>query len=385
MPLFHFDHDPLAAERVDAKNGVIYGVTVITSGREARGHSLHVDDRCVKQMFESAMAHSNRIPSKLDHGTGVTKINGYLTNFRIEGPKLKADWELLKEQSEYKHTLELCQKMSDIVGLSASFTGEGEDTPKGKAARCTDLISVDFVTSPAVNVGLFSAKHTQEDVDTEKEHMSNEATSHALLEKISSQLTEFNSRLAKVENFAATIEEQQEAALQEAYENGLIDEEGNPIEQEDVEEDVTAEVEDTEDTEEGNDFESRVMARLNQFESHFAAKEDEDEQETILNAFAALEQKITELTAQRDHALSLLEQASVPHVNTSIAGEKMFSAVTPTGGDVTQFEQLVSVKTNEFSAQLEPKTARTQAISFVVKNHPEEYQEYLATRRPVQN
>lgn len=168
--LYHFDYSPLGKQRIDIENGIVYGVTVITEGKEARGHDLITDRKTLEQMFESSHNHGDKIPTKLDHKSGISQVNGFLTNFRIQGPKLKADWHLLKTQSGFGHTLELCQTMSDIVGLSASFTGEGEQTTQGKMARCTDLISVDFVTSPAVNVGLFESNFMNEENQTELSH-----------------------------------------------------------------------------------------------------------------------------------------------------------------------------------------------------------------------
>lgn len=41
----------LCAENVDAANGVIHGVSVITAGIVARGHDLAVDDTTLAQML----------------------------------------------------------------------------------------------------------------------------------------------------------------------------------------------------------------------------------------------------------------------------------------------------------------------------------------------
>jgi hypothetical protein len=170
---------------VDAANGIVEGVSVITGGVQAKGHNLEVDDTTLDQMLELGKQ-KDQVPVKWNHKSGADAVNGYFTNFRREGMKLKADWHLLKSHSQYEQALELAERMPKNVGFSASFLGMseladgtkvfspdektkthytmsgGKRHPVGAGtkifARCTDLISVDLVASPAANPdGMFEA------------------------------------------------------------------------------------------------------------------------------------------------------------------------------------------------------------------------------------
>lgn len=156
MNTLNFSASPLTAERVDTVNAIIRGVSVITSGVVARGHDLTVDDTTLAQMLGCAKA-TGQVPVKVDHKSGAGAICGYLTNFRREENKLKADWFLLKTHPAKDQILETAQRMPRGVGLSASFIAP-ERGEAGKA-RCEELISVDYVTLPAANPdGMFGAR-----------------------------------------------------------------------------------------------------------------------------------------------------------------------------------------------------------------------------------
>ena len=141
----------LDPETLDKKNGIVYGVALCTAG-PARGHGLTVDRKTLEQLYESAES-KGKIPTKLDHRTGIKEVCGFLTDFWIDsGRKLRANWHLLKSQPSFAHTWETIEKLSDVCGLSCSFTGDSEDD----RARCRELISCDFVPHPATGNGLFS-------------------------------------------------------------------------------------------------------------------------------------------------------------------------------------------------------------------------------------
>lgn len=145
--------------KVDRENGCIRGVSMITAGVVARGHELEIDDTTVKQLFDCAVA-KGQVPVKLNHKSGIVEVCGYLDNHRVSGNKVLSDWHLLKSHSEYETTLEKAERMPGCFGLSAAFVGEGAAVKgrKMKAARCTELLSVDCVTQPAANPdGLFEA------------------------------------------------------------------------------------------------------------------------------------------------------------------------------------------------------------------------------------
>jgi primosomal protein N'' len=147
-----------SAQKVDALNGTIFGVAVITSGVKARGHDLEVDAKTLSQIKECAEK-LGTVPVKWNHRTGADAVNGYLDNFRIEDSKLLGDWHLLKSHDRFAQAIEMAERMPGNVGLSAAFMGEDEMENGQKKARCSELISVDLVANPAANPsGLFEAR-----------------------------------------------------------------------------------------------------------------------------------------------------------------------------------------------------------------------------------
>jgi uncharacterized protein YjiS (DUF1127 family) len=140
----------------------IRGVSVITGGQEAEGHGLTIDDETLRQL-QACAKERGKIPVTLDHGSGIKDINGFLTGFRLDStggkPKIRADWHLLESHPETKVMIEKAEKMPTCFGLSVAFKGppKGVAIGGGKmAARCEKLLSVDVVTRPAANEGLFS-------------------------------------------------------------------------------------------------------------------------------------------------------------------------------------------------------------------------------------
>ena len=153
MKTHHFT-TPFSAEKIDDTNGIIRGVSVITKGI-AKGHDLEVDDQTLSEM-KACADERGTVPCKIDHRSGAASIAGYLTNFRIadSGHQLLADWFVLDSLPQRNQILEVARRMPEGVGLSASFLSP-ENSEPGKA-RCEELISVDYVTTPATNAGLFS-------------------------------------------------------------------------------------------------------------------------------------------------------------------------------------------------------------------------------------
>ncbi|MEA3211480.1 MAG: hypothetical protein QOE70_4537, partial [Chthoniobacter sp.] len=97
------------------------------------------------------------MPVNLDHGSGIKDTCGFLTNFRIDENKLRADWHLLRSHDETPKMLERAERMPECFGMSVKFKGGGEKKGLKKFARAEKLISVDCVTQPAANPeGLFS-------------------------------------------------------------------------------------------------------------------------------------------------------------------------------------------------------------------------------------
>ena len=155
--VYHFEFSTVDGV-VNAEDGVIEGVSVITGGVQAKGHNLEVDATTLEQM-RSLGTEKGQVPVKWNHKSGADAVNGFLQNFRIKGMKLLADWHLLKTHPQYEQALELAVRMPKNVGLSASFVGKNEKKGGKEFARCEDLISVDLVATPAANPdGMFEAR-----------------------------------------------------------------------------------------------------------------------------------------------------------------------------------------------------------------------------------
>lgn len=191
--LVQFDACGFAPENVDKVNAVIRGVSVITGGLIARGHDLEVDETTLKQMKLCA-EEKGQVPVKVDHKSGAAAVCGYLTGFRIEGAKLKADWHLLQSHPQKEQILETAERMPRGVGLSAAFLSpEKPETAKSgrKAARCNDLLSVDYVTLPAANPdGMFEAK-----VDTPSSAMNPEQIQAAIKAAVSEAIAPLTQKI----------------------------------------------------------------------------------------------------------------------------------------------------------------------------------------------
>ncbi len=229
--VYHFDSPTLASDSVDLENGIIKGVSVITSGITARGHDLEVDKTTLVQMFECAKA-KGKVKTKWNHKSGADSVNGYLKNFSIVGDRLRADWHLMKKHSQYEQALELAVEMPEGIGLSASFAGEPELKNGRKFARCEELISTDLVADPAANPnGLFEAE-----VDNDFSDMAN--STEELLAKIEAQgqaiedLKAFNQQLVDQIN-ADDDDDEDETDDEEEDDDDAESEDDSEVESED--------------------------------------------------------------------------------------------------------------------------------------------------------
>jgi len=147
---------------VDPNSGIIYGVSIITAGLQARGHDLEVDGTTLSQMKSCADA-MGTVAVKWNHKSGADAVSGYLKDFYVEENKLKGNWHLLKSHSNYGQAMEMAERMPNNVGLSAAFMGDDEVKRDGldtkTFARCSELLSVDLVATPAANPdGMFEAR-----------------------------------------------------------------------------------------------------------------------------------------------------------------------------------------------------------------------------------
>jgi hypothetical protein len=139
------------------------GISVITAG-PALGHDMVIDETTLEQVVELGNANS---PVKVlaNHSNDVGAILGMLENFRIDGPRVRADLELLENHPQAEYYAELLGKLPDQLGFSISFSGIPRMAEDGTVlADVRDLWSVDLVTRAAANKSIYSAKP----VDTAK-------------------------------------------------------------------------------------------------------------------------------------------------------------------------------------------------------------------------
>lgn len=404
MQKHHFEFS-LGGAAVDPNEGVITGVSIITSDVKAKGHDLEVDGKTLKQMQACAKS-KGKVPVKWNHKTGADAVNGYLTNFRIEGKKLKADWHLLKSHERFDHALELAQEMPESVGLSASFMGvdeladgtkvynpkpddeiktryrlvAGEKIPVAPGtkvfARCAELVSVDLVATPAANPdGLFEAQ-----VDTSGMDMSNNGTNPdgaatkeftladvmAGITALTASNTELLERVNKLEQFSADLE----GAINGDDDDDDADDQDDEDGDEDGAEGAPA------------NFSSAagavryLEARLNQIE-------DEKERAANEHAFAVLEDNMAklvelnqELVAQNAvmaEAIHLLQShGNVVQFSAGTEGYEVTVQKTPTGKDPrSEFEA------RQFELMAKEGKTENEAILLAIKEDKARYEKHL--------
>jgi len=369
--IYHFDISSLSSDSVDETNSVIRGVSVITNGVTARGHNLEVDDKTLEQLLECAQS-KGKVPVKYNHQSGVENVGGYLFNFRIEGKKLKADWQLMRNHKETPATIEKAKEMPGCFGLSAAFMGKEETKGLKKFARCTELISVDCVAQPAANPeGLFSAK-----VDSSSRGMAD--TELTTEQKLLAQLTELTALVTKQQEQISNIQEFNAQLVEFADE-----------EDEDEDEDEEDESEEDEDDGEGDESEgegeegegaelSSIEAALNYLEAKAVRGLSKEKAAQESHAFAEVEARIialAELNEQlqaENEALNLALKQGNGRAATAGVGEslKLFQAV---GSDVTEFEARVTELTKE------GKT-KSQAVELAQKEDSERYADHLRAK-----
>ncbi len=383
---YHFDA-PFETTSVDAENGVIRGVSVITSGIKARGHDLHVDDKTLLQMLEAAES-MGRVPVKWNHKTGADAVNGYLENFSIVGGKLKADWHLLASHSQRDHALELAQRMPTGIGLSASFTGKPEKKGEKSFARCDELVSVDLVATPAANPsGLFSqvdrvsaGMDGQVDPNVGAEEDTGEVSNAEILEA----LRALQQDVQGVKDWQDDLEEQLGAEDDGEFEN---EEEGYEEEGYDDgygdggEEAAYAGVEGGGEAAEAF---NAIVGRLNQLEAHIETEELAAEQAQTQHAFDVVAGKIEalielndQLAAENEVLLQFRDQAQAA-LRQQNGGREVHFAEDGTfthRGDETDFE----VKVREFEAG---GKSRADAVREAMKDS-NLYQQHLEAKRVV--
>lgn len=212
-------------DRVDSAKGIIFGVSVITSGdakghRDDNGKQMLIDRKTLEQFFSVAKSHRDGIKVKFgkDHAAGVVDIVGTLRNFRLESDRVRADLCLLKSDTNFAKLMELSETAPTEFGLSASFSGDHELLGNETHVRCREIYSVDIVSDPAANPnGLFSTPNPQEH-SMKEIALSLGLPETATLDEIKAKSTEL---AAKCKEMAADEEKKKMAAKKKADDEAM--------------------------------------------------------------------------------------------------------------------------------------------------------------------
>jgi hypothetical protein len=389
--LLEFDavSSTFTADKIDTVNAVIRGVSVITSGLIARGHDLEVDGVTLDQMQKCADA-KGQVPVKVDHKSGAAAVCGFLTNFRREENKLKADWFLLDSHPQKAQILEVARRMPRGVGLSASFVSpdKPEKTKGGKnAARCEDLISVDYVTLPAANPdGMFAAL-----VDSPIPAMTPEEISALVSKAVSEAVAPLAAQIESLQSAndlaenppsledVAGMSEAELATLgltpadvQEALEAAAQGEDAGDGEGEGEGELVTAGGESAGSegaapapAATGLDAITKQLVQLSAEIASLKGQKAADAEDVLLSN---IEAKVELLAGENARLTRALEAGGTPAtVGVDRNNVKFFSA----GKDAGEFENLV-----QFNIE-EKKLSKLQAFQAAIKENPAAYDEHL--------
>ena len=207
---------------IDAQTGIIRGVSLITQG-PALGHGVMIDDKTLEQVKKAAEQYSGGLKVKLDHSGGAGDIVGYIDTLRIEGEKLLGDLHLLESSVHRAYILEIAERIPDTFGLSIAFSGPSEKSADKLTTlqRCSEIYSVDLVSEPAANAGLFARKLKQlQSVESEQPPAEieiklpmNDDLKKAIEGMIQSAMMSMNDKLAKLEAALPPPVEEKPAAM----------------------------------------------------------------------------------------------------------------------------------------------------------------------------
>jgi hypothetical protein len=361
---------------VDEVNCIIRNVSMITGNLVAKGHDLEVDNTTLKQIYDCAKA-SGQVPVKLNHGSGIEAVNGYLNNFRRDGDKVRADWNLLKTHDKTPTLLELATRQPKTVGLSVTFRGAPEVKGTKKHARCTELVSTDLVPHPAANPdGMFS-----EGVDSRgRGSMPDNAPPAAAaakpgapadpLQVILAKLEGIEERMTNIENFCQEVDEHLSEVSGAPAPGG--DDDGEPEE-----------------------FGVGAGDIITQLEAYFSGKvtemEEAQQAQQVQQAFSvlrekqaqlvtSLEEKQAEITALNELVQEYRAAAPMKPVNAGGGDTTMFSTAVTPAENLTEFQTMVRKEVTELSAKhpdLAEAALRVKAIRSVMGTHPGVYEKHL--------
>jgi hypothetical protein len=150
----------LTSPRVDRENGVIRGVRIIgrisKNGREYSDKAL----RQLAEMYEGISVNIDH-PSRHEPGRerGVSERFGELRNITKRANGIFGDLHYSKSHSLANHVADLAEGLSSQLGLSHNAEGTIVNQNGRNVVESVErVLSVDLVTEPATNAGLFESR-----------------------------------------------------------------------------------------------------------------------------------------------------------------------------------------------------------------------------------
>jgi hypothetical protein len=199
------------AGTADAASYRLNGVSVITEG-DALGHGVKIDAMSLASVKTCAEEYIGGLKVKIDHGDEVESICGVLRNFRIDGPQLRADLQLLRNHEASPLIMEMAEVMPESFGMSISFSGQIEEINGDMFVRCIEIYSCDIVDEPAANPnGLFKKIDNRTKVTTNMtietpEYLELKATHGTLTERFQKLDADFAALAAEKLGLSAKLE-----------------------------------------------------------------------------------------------------------------------------------------------------------------------------------
>lgn len=175
--------------QVDREAGRLFGVSLITGDREAKGHGLYIDQKTIDGAGAIAAERGGRLKAGIRHpsfndylatgGDRVLDLPGFFSGLTVKANQLVGDMEFYdsfktRYAEDMAHLLEVAEKTPELIGLSVEMWGyavyvaedgtEYSERPNNVALkydgvpafRVTDLTAAAFVDEPAANDGLFA-------------------------------------------------------------------------------------------------------------------------------------------------------------------------------------------------------------------------------------
>jgi hypothetical protein len=170
---------------VDRENGLIKNISIITQG-EALGHGFEIDGTMLSQVNELLNGKATGVKANLTHAhaennmfssgvDGITTLVGKFSNGRIEQGQVRGDFKLGKyaksspQGDMWTYLLDLAEEQPEDIGLSIVFVPgkfeQRQDSRKQSlppAGRVKELVSVDFVGTPAANPNGLLSQNSKE-------------------------------------------------------------------------------------------------------------------------------------------------------------------------------------------------------------------------------